>query len=296
MGYLYMTIVLACWTVIAFVYRLADRKHAHRLLMTTGIGLSALLLNAIFSLASGTDPFSAHYSQFIIGGIMGLTGIAGIMSFMAAVARGPISITWTVLSLSFASASALSLIFPGERPSMRGVLGLVLAAVAVTLLGLDMRERRRGNGPGSPKKGWGLYMVIAFLTNSVGLYCFTLANHFAPDASAAHKFGYLLAMYGTLGIGSLALALLFRKGGKIVVSVGIGAVAGMLLFGGGFFALAALKNAGVPAYVFYPATSGGSTILVVAVSVLILGEYPTRLGWTGLASGLIALILLSAAA
>jgi drug/metabolite transporter (DMT)-like permease len=54
----------------------------------------------------------------------------------------------------------------------------------------------------------------------------------------------------------------------------------------------ALGNLGVESYIFFPATTGGSTIVVAFISAVFLGEHPGKLGWTGLAVGFASLILL----
>jgi len=296
MGYAYMLVVLSAWTAIAFVYRWAERTQANRFLMTAAMGLAGTFWILLYALWAGIDFRGAHASQVILGCGLGLTVIWSIPVFLAAVARGDLSITWTVLTLSFALASLMVTIYPGERPTATGVAGLLLAVGAVTLLGFDMAERHRAPGPGKPRKGWGLFMSLSFLSNALSLYAYSLAAELQPDNAPVHKLTFLLTTYVVYGIGSLLLGFLVRRPGSVKAAFLTGSVAGTLLLTGGLFTLEALTVGNVPGYVLYPITSGGSNVVVVVLSVILLKERPGRFGWTGIVVGLAALVLLGLSA
>jgi uncharacterized membrane protein len=298
-----MALVLSAWTAIAFVYRLAEDKQANRLYMTSGMGLSLWTLTAalmvVLLIECGADLTKVHYSQLLLGAMMGLVMVVGIPTFLAAVARGDLSITWTVLTLSFALASLLAMLYPGEKPSVQGLVGLAFAAGAVVLLGMDMAHRHRGEGPGKPRKGWGLFMGISFLTNTLSMYGTKLQGTFAPPVPAEslfHKVTFLMTMGAVACVGGLLLARFMKWPGSTKAGFATGALAGTLTFFGTGGTLLALGNAGVPAHVMFPATTGGSNVLVVALSVLLLKERPGKLGWAGIATGTVALVLLGLAA
>jgi multidrug transporter EmrE-like cation transporter len=300
MGYVYMAIVLAAWTVIAFVYRWSERRQADRMVMSAAMGLAGTIWAVVYILAFDVDPRAAHPSQWILGIALGIVAAAGIPLFLAAVARGDLSITWTILTLSFGVASVAAMIYPGERPTAVGLTGLALAAVAVTLLGLDMYVRHRSNGPGKPRKGWWLFMSLAFVTNAVSLYAYRLADALPgspgevlpPGQAHANTACFLLTMYRVFAVTALVVLLFGGRRGKLGAGMGIGALAGTLLCAGSFFMMFAFSEK-IPAFVLFPVANGGSNILVAVLSFLLLKERPKVFGWAGIAVGVVALVCLS---
>jgi hypothetical protein len=143
-------------------------------------------------------------------------------------------------------------------------------------------------------------MTIAFVTNLASLYCFSLAGHFAPPdesglKSSVHNLAFLATTYTVFGLSSLACGLALRTGGSVRAGLAIGSPAGAAMFLGGLFTLLGFLE-GVPGYVLFPVTNGGSNVLVVALSVLLLKERPSAYGWLGIVAGVAALVLLGAAA
>jgi len=301
MGYVYMASALVCWTALAFAYRWAERAKANRLYMSAAIGASAVLWALVFSFMGGLDLAGTGRGQIIVACIAGVGFVAVIPVFLAAVARGDIAISWMLLTLSFAFASALMMIYPGERPTLMSLTGLSLVAGAVVLLGLDMRERHRTNHPRKPKKGWILFMSLSFVGNGLSQYAFKLATSLRGDelpaaASLAQNVGYLFFFYATVLTVGLTAALVFSRRRPHPATLWSGATIGTLLFLGGLAVLQALSVGRVPGHVFFPATSGGSSILVVVISVIVLKEPPGRFGWAGIILGAAALTILGLAA
>ena len=302
MGYVYMLVVLAAWTVIAFVYRWSERKQADRMVMSTAMGVAGTIWVSAYVFGSSVNIGHAHPSQWIIGTGLGFVAAAGIPLFLAAVARGDLSITWTVLTLSFAVAAVASIIYPGERPTPLGVTGLVLAALAVAFLGLDMFVRHRSNGPGKPRKGWWLFMSLSFANNALSLYAYKLADALpkasghVPSAEQAQSNTacFLLTMYGVFALAALAASIVGGLRGKRGPGMGIGFVAGTLLCIGSFGFMFAL-GLRIPACLLYPISNGGSSILVAVLSFVFLKERPGAFGWAGIAAGVASFVLLGLA-
>jgi drug/metabolite transporter (DMT)-like permease len=311
LGYLYCVLALVSWTVLAFAYRLGERLGSNRFYMVAGMGLSALVLDLMLVVARGMDLSQAHLSQFLVGVGAGACVTANIPCLMAAMRRGDLSITWTVLTLAFGPAALLGIFYPGEHPTAGALSGLVLSAAAVVLLGMDAARRHRGQDatagqgqgagggegqvasapPGRRKKGWAFFMAISFATNIVGLYAFTLAKHLAPDARLHQNLAFLVSLHAVFGCLGLLLALVARAGGSARGGLTAGALGGSMIFTGGLFTTLAFSSA-VPGYVVFPTTNGGSNVLVVALSVILLRERPGRLGWVGILAGVAALVLL----
>ncbi len=302
MGYVYMAIVLAAWTTIAFVYRWSERKQADRMVMAAAMGIAGTVWAAVYTLGSGVHLTQAHPSQWVIGIALGFVAAAGIPLFLAAVSRGDLSITWTILTLSFAVAAVASMIYPGEKPTPLGMTGLALAALAVAFLGLDMFVRHRSNGPGKPRKGWWLFMSLSFTNNAISLYAYKLADALpraggrkvSEAQSHSNTACFLLTMYAVFALAALAASFLGGLRGKRSPALGIGFTAGTLLCMGSFGFMFAM-GLGLPAHLLYPITNGGSNVLVAVLSFMVLRERPGPFGWAGIAVGAASFVLLGLA-
>lgn len=297
MGYVYVGLALVAWVGLAFSYRWSDRWGASRLLMSPVIGLAAVAWALASAFALGVDVTQAHVGQVILGVIVGVMFAVLIPVFLAALNRGDLSITWMVLSLSFALTSVLIIIYPGETPTPMGISGLALAACAIVLLGTDMRLRHLSNHPSKPRKGWGLFMTLSFVMNAAMQYAFKLAQSMQPDDRIAHDLAYMLSLYVAVMLTGLVLAFVLpRRKGSFGRACITGASVGTCLFFGGLFVLQALDPGKFPGHLLFPATSGGNSILVTVLSVMFLKERPGRFGWAGIAVGVAALVTLGLAA
>jgi len=296
MGYACMAFALACWVVLAFTYRWAGRRDANRLVMSIFIGCAAATWAVGIVLLRGMTLVEIHPSQYVVGAGGGVVFAVLLPIFMAAVRRGDISITWMVLTLSFSLSGVLSVIYPGERLTPMGVTGLTLAATAVVLLGLDMRERHRTDHPGKPRRRWGFFMAFSFVLNGLTQYSFKLAAHFQPTKSLEQGIGNVLALYVTMIVTGSLIATTQPRRGSTPWAAATGAVAGTCLCLGGIATVTALSVYQIPAHLLFPTTAGGSSVMVVVISVIFLKERPGRFGWSGIVVGAAALTSLGLAA
>ena len=298
MGYVFAAATLASWTALAFVYRWANARKVHRYALLAGYGVVALALDVAWSVMMGADPRTAGAAQWVFGAALGAATVAALPILMAAVARGELAITWTIFTLAFALTSAVSIFYPDGSANAFGVGGLVLAAGAVALLGLDERRLERDPHVPGARKGWGKFMAAAFLLNAACLYFFRLGSHFARPVGNGpgwdEKLAFLAAAHGVMLVSGVVLYLATRRADGTRAALAPGLVGGTVIFCGGMFSVLAL-SAPVPGYVFFPMTNGGSALLVTILSVLLLKERPGRMGWLGVAAGVAALALLGLA-
>lgn len=290
MRYVYVAGALLAWSSLAFVYRWVEKRRGNRYGMSAAMGWSQVVLAVGYALLVGTDLWGVEGRLAGVGACQGAIQVILIPVFMAAVARGDLSITWTVLTLSFSLASVMGMVYPGERPEPLGWAGLALAAVAVAMLGLDMVHRSMGPEHRRPQKGWLPLMAVSFVLNALAMYAYTMADAVAPKAGLAEKLSFLAAAGGVFGVGGLVMMAVRRQREGLWTGLLGGLVGGTLTFIGALSTLQAF-SCGVPGHVVYPATTGGSSILVVVLSVMLLKERPGRAGWLGIAAGLAALVL-----
>lgn len=295
LNYIYLAIGLAAATAIAFGYKLTDKTGSHHIWMMAAMGIVALFLNLVLAAFYGIDIRQAHISQFLAGAMKGVCFIICVPCLIAAMARGKLAASWTVLTLGFAVVPIIAMFYPlpPERPTVIGMLGLVFAAAAIILLGWDNSRQHPETPPHvqAARKGWGILIFVAFLSNAAILYSYKLAASSAPDASLKQKLAFTVTSTGLMGIGSAVFALLMPQKGNIRTAMSVGALNGFILFVAGLVALLAL-GVGVPSYVYFPATTGGSSILVALLSVLFIKERHSLIGWLGIALGVVSLVLL----
>ena len=296
MGYVYIVLALVCFVTLAFSYRWADRSGADRVMMSPVIGCVGIFWALVFTGVHGIDLSQADASQVLIGSIVGVNFAVLVPVFLAALARGDLSISWMVLTLSFALTATALFIYPGESPSPTGTVGLVVAVVAIALLGLDMRARHRANHPSRPKHRWGLFMALAFVMNSATQYGFKLAQSTQPENNIAHNVAYLLSFYAAVLVTGTVLASALPRKGSFRQACTTGAAVGTCLVFGGFCVLQALSFEHVDGHVLFPVTAGGGSVFVAALSAIFLKERPGRFGWAGIVVGAAALTFLALAA
>jgi hypothetical protein len=292
MRYAVIAGVIVCWTILAFTYKFAARRNAAPNVLGAAAGLVWLSLVVGFSFGSHVNPLNAPMSLYLAGVLCGLAITAALPLFMATVARGNLAISWTILTLSFAAVSLASLWYPGATASKAGVVGLVAAAIAVVLLGADGIASGSSSGR---KKGWGFFMTLSFITNGLSMYVMALADKWGDIEPASHKMAFFVALTAILSAGNLVYCRVRPGSGSKSAAITYGALLGLMFFGGNYGVMLALGEYGVPAYLLFPATAGGSTITVALTSAL-FGDKLGPWGWAGLALGVAALILLGGSA
>jgi hypothetical protein len=290
MKYATIVFIIACWTTNAFLFRFSARRGASKNLVSASAAGIWLALVVATILAMHVQPFSAPAGLYVAGGLGGIALAAVMPLIMGAVARGNLAVSWTLLTLSFAAAALFAIIYPGEHVAVPGVIGLVAAAGAIALLGLDSAATGTNGGF---KRGWGFYMSLAFIANTLALYSFTLGTTWGGVTAFGSKMAFFLAETVVFFVAGTALCASRPFEGTRLPAVGIGAAIGIVEFVGNYACLMAMGDASVPGYVFFPATTGGSTLTVAFIAALVCRERPGRRGWLGLALGLVALVLLS---
>ena len=226
------------------------------------------------------DPRSIVY-----GLIIGLLGAGGQMVLFYALRLGPPYLIFPLISLSPVVTIALSYVALRERTNIVGVIGIVLALLAMPMF--DFSPQGLGESKGV---GWFVLALIVMGSWGVQAFFMKLANHsmtaesiffymmatgllLAPVAWAMTDFGqpinwgfdgpYLAAGIQVLNaIGALTLVYAFRYGQAIVVS---------------------------------PLTNAGAPLTTAVISLIAVGMLPGHLKLVGLVLAGIAAVLLAIA-
>jgi len=237
---------------------------------------------AIVVLRLSGQPLMRTPRSIVLGLAIGLLGAGGQLLLFHAVRVGPPYLIFPIISLSPALTIALSYALLKERTGKLGVLGIVLALLALPLF--DYRADGEPSGYGA----WFFYALLILAAWGLQAYFIKLAN---ATMDAASIFFYMtlsglmlvplaLAMtdfsqpinYGLDGpglagaiqilnsIGALTLVFAFRYGKAIIVSP--------------------LVNAGAP-------------LLTAIISMALLGVMPGPTRLAGIALALLAALLLA---
>jgi multidrug transporter EmrE-like cation transporter len=299
-GWLFLATALFAWVLLALVYQRAESRGANVFAMTASLGLTSLIINIAIALTLGGYQ-SADKSMVVWGMVSGFFCFVAIQLTMVAVTLGGLGSTWTIIQMSFALASLFTLIYPGSRIHASGLMGLVLSAFAVLLLGLDkfmvQLSRSAGSPSGSRRRRpllWLLVTLLALLTNSVSAYGMTLGMHVANDHSFVQALAFVTSMAAMITLGGLVGTLITRRKENFTLGMIYGAGAGACSAAGTHSSLVALKF--FPGFVMYPVTNGGSILLVALFSMLFFNERSSFVGLLGLVAGLIGITLLGLAA
>ena len=136
---------------------------------------------------------------------------------------------------------------------------------------------------------WFLLMVVILLTN--GMSSFGLKVLSGWGLSGTMKFPYLTVWYAA-GLACIGIPMLTRVVKSRLKEAGWGAaLAGLSI--GGQIAMANALQSGLPGSVVFPVTIGGSILIVASAGCIFFSERMHPLSWAGVATGCVAVILLS---
>lgn len=238
---------------------------------------------ALVVLAGAGWKLDYDWRSIAYGLAIGLLGAGGQMVLFYAVARGPAYLIFPIISLSPVITIAMSFALLGERTGKLGLLGILLA-----LLALPTFDFAPGGGGGGAGAGWLVPALVVMLCWGVQAYFMKAANHvmtgesifvymtltgllLVPVAWTMTDFSQpinwsadgpgLAALIQVLNaVGALTLVFAFRYGKAIIV--------------------APLANAGAP-------------LATALLSLVILGVVPGLLKTIGICLALAASLLLA---
>lgn len=278
MNPLFATIVFGlaaslCWGSGDFSGGLASRRaHASSVVLADyAIGFVLLVILAL----TWKEPFP-NPADLLWGGLGGMAGVLGLLSFYTALSRGKMGIVAPVSAVLTATLPVLFNAFTAGMPTPLQLGGLVLALIAIGLI--SRPERTRG-----VPKGLGLALLAG-----CGFGCFFIL---ISRVNPASTFWPLAAARLTSVILLLAMARLRRQ--PIVLGraeAPLVALAGILgAVGNAFFLLAAHSGRLDLATILsslYPAAT-------VGLSTLVLRERATGVQAVGIGLVLVAVPLIS---
>ena len=217
------------------------------------------------------------------GAAIGLLGAGGQMLLFYTVTRGPAYLIFPIISLSPVITIAMSFLLMGERTGRLGMLGIVLA-----LLALPTFDFAPAAGDPAQGVGWLLPAIAVMICWGVQAYYMKAANHFM---SAESIFFYMMLT----GLALIPIALAMTDFAK-PINLGLDgpwlAAAIQLLNAIGALTLVFAFRYG-KAIIVAPLTNAGAPLATAIISLALLGVLPGSLKMVGIGLALIASLLLA---
>lgn len=223
-----------------------------------------------------------HPRAILLGMVIGLLGAGGQLLLFHAVTVGPAYLIFPIISLSPVVTIALSFSLLGERTGRLGVLGIVLALIALPLFDFSPQ------GAGSGWSGWFAFAIGIMLAWGVQAFFMKTAN---AIMSAESIFAYMTIA----GLALAPIAWAMTDWSKPIPGGWDGpglAAAIQLLNAVGALTLVFAFRYG-KAIVVAPLTNAGAPLITAVLALMIAGIMPGSLKLFALALALVAAVLLS---
>jgi drug/metabolite transporter (DMT)-like permease len=264
-----------CWGSGDFNGGLASRRAnvSSVVIATYAVGLALLVMLALI----WREPLPAPV-DVVWGGLAGIAGVIGLLTFYSALATGQMGIAAPISAVLTAGLPVLFSALTAGAPSVIQVAGFVLALLAIGLI--SRPERASG-----PPKG----VVLAVLAGCCFGCFFILISRVSPGSTywplAVARFTSVLSLLIYMRLRGQLQILPGMKVGRLVVLAGV-----LDAIGNAFFVLAAHSGRLDVAAIlssFYPA-------ITVLLAALVLRERLTRVQGVGVVLVLLAVPLISA--
>jgi drug/metabolite transporter (DMT)-like permease len=266
----------------AFTYGAADflgglaSRRANTIAVVTisqgaGLLMVALLLPMLISAAPGR-------SDWIWGGIAGLTGGVGVALLYRALAVGVMAVVAPTTAVCAVLVPVVIAVALGERPGARESVGIVLAVVAIVLV--SQSASMSGTSTADKQSGIGLSLLSGV---AIGLFFLSLAR-----TNAAAGLWPLLAAR-TISVSLFAAMTLFyrvplRMPPPVLATTIGGGIVDMLA---NLFFLLASRQGPLTLAVTLTSLYPASTVLLARV---VVGERLAPRQWAGVAFALVAIV------
>ena len=251
--------------------------------------LPAIVVNYFTAFACGaalTQPWSWETMVPLLPSAC-LLGVLFISIFyLSAISTQRIGVAVTAVAskMSLVVTVLFAVIALGERPSMLGWSGIVLALVAVFASSWNP-------GAGNAKRAWLLPVLLFFGTAAVDI---TLNSVQRSQLSPTTESLFPTMVFGIAGVLGCTIMVVSRTAHHVLrsrVLIG-GMVLGSINYASLYFIVGALARSGFEASSVFPLMNIGVILFGTAISILAFGERLRRLQWIGIACAVFAMALI----
>jgi len=255
--------------------------------------LFAALLSGVLLLR---EPESAGPPiLWLIGGAAGLCFVAGFFVNFRAIGLAGLSVAQPVASVAVMIPILASVLFWGERPTFAQMSALVLAGMALILLGSGgseahgMAEDQHDSGEPLPGGGPGVWgsLVALFLVQGLVM----LAPKVVEEAGLSdYRWGYPFSLFLAA---AMASGILWKRSTHpiTVPALGLGIVFGAANLAATILLLVALES--LPGILVYPVNSVGTMVLGALLGMILFSERPGQRAMLGIVLAVPSVFLLN---
>lgn len=241
-----------------------------------------MIIPAIIVLQRNNWKLETNSTALMYGGLIGFLGAGGQMILFHAVKVGPPYLIFPIISLSPIITIGLSYFFLKERTGTLGVLGIILALVA-----LPMFELSGDADFSDPLKSWFVLAILVLLAWGLQAYFMKKAN----AVMGAESIFFYMMLTGILLIPMALYMTDFDTVTWSVKGVGLAACIQVLNAIGALFLVFAFRYG--KAIVVSPLTNAGAPLITAIISMIFLGVLPPTMKFVGIILAVIAALLIS---
>jgi len=292
MGLVFMLIVIAAFSGVAFFTKLGIRKSADPLdlnvVLFSAAGLACLALTAFAGGRFPGDGLSGLVKIPVVlwGTASGITGGTAFLLFSYSLKKGHYGLTCTILYSSFLVPVAFSLIFQGEPVSFLLIGGMALVLAALVFAAFS--TKRSTGGTDKPSSGsWLILVILVFFLNG---FC-QITQAVASRSPEHGYFAFMFFFYASSAVLIAFVRLLAVRGKSIGGPAAVyGAAAAACSVAGVFFTLKSLAL--LPGTLVFPVTLCGPAVAAILLSRLFFREFFSGYSYAAILTGIAGLFLL----
>jgi drug/metabolite transporter (DMT)-like permease len=279
MHYLLLTII--CSTSIALMLKYIDTKKGETIVLLAGNYFIASIVSLLIILINEDARFSVQSLSF--GLSLGLLFVLSFFAFAKAISYAGTGLATTSSRLSVIIPIVFSIVIFNEKPSVFHMVGFFFTIITFILFYFSIRENHT-QGRGLVK-----YLLLCAVLIGIGINDFSMKifKNWRPETEEPF---FIFFIFSSAFFYSL-LYIFFKKIRIIKHTAAWGLLLGVPNVFSTIFLLGALAS--LPAILVYPLINVGIIIFTALFAFIIWREKLDRWGILALASGILAIALLS---
>ncbi len=276
-----VALTIVCSTLIALILKWNENLKASALYLLLGNYLTATLISLFLWLHQ--QPIVGSWPSLGFGLVLGLLFVYAFFAFTQAVRAAGAALATVSARLSVAIPILFSILLFAELPGKLQSLGLGFVALTMFFFYLSLKTNSV-----KPIR-WQDFFYLFILWLGIGLNDFSL-KIFQNWRGTAEKPFFLLIIFSSAFVYTW-VAIRLQKIGFDKTGFVLGLFLGIPNLFSAFFLISALQA--LPAVVVYPTVNLGIIVLTAVASHLIWQEKLNPAGFSALASGIVAILLLN---
>jgi drug/metabolite transporter (DMT)-like permease len=277
---IFLILAILCSSSLALILKQGHVKNSNTVLLINANYLTASSIALIFVIFK----YGFHYSQnsILFGLVLGLLFVSTFILYSKAISQAGTALATVSARLSILIPVILSIIYFGESPDLKMLMGFLLALVTLYLFYLSLKNHT--NNPGTGNK----YIYLFLLLVGIGFVDFAMKmfeHNFPKEEKGVFVF--------TIFFSAFIYTTTYLKVKKIKFDKGtyrLGLLLGIPNVFAIHFLLAALSE--LPAIVVFPIQNIGVIVITAIAAYLIWKEKINLYGKIAIAVGIAAILLL----